>query len=348
MGHPEIENSTPFAFEPIFLADEDGRSLLVPIVKATYDMTKTGLTLAAEQRPLEVAGEPYGKPGESSYRYEPECGWPKPATDVVLVGSAVAPTAGTSELLVAFQLGPLRKAVRVLGDRAFYKSLGTVELTRPVPFDRVPLQWERAFGGWDRSHPEPERQSYEPRNPVGLGFRGNGTRFEEGLRGPNLEDPLQPFKGWGHRVTPVGFGFTSPDWEPRRKLAGTYDSSWDKTRKPLLPRDFDRRFLSAAAPGLVAPGFLRGDETVIVSGVTRTGGVTFRLPATGTVSVEVERVDQADSSVSMMLDTVVVDTDAAKVFLFWRGQLLLRREPLEVRSMRVQSSFSAHPSALGV
>ncbi len=335
MGHPDVENATPFVFEPLFLADEDGRPLLVPVVKATYDIQAAGLGLAEQQLPLEVAGQPFGEPGESSYRYEPEGSWPKPATDVVLVGSALAPRSGTTELLVAFQLGPVKKAVRVLGDRVFFKSLGTVELTKPVPFDRVPLRWERAFGGWDRSHPDPGQHRCEPQNPVGVGFRGAGTRFEEGLRGPNLEDPAQPFKGWSHRVPPAGVGFVSPDWEPRRKLAGTYDASWEKSRKPLLPKNFDRRFLNAAAPGLVAPGFLRGDETVVVTGVTRVGGVTFRLPGLASPTVQVGRLQRADSTIPLQLDTVVVDTDAAKVFLFWRGQLVLHREPLEVRSMRV-------------
>jgi hypothetical protein len=338
MGHPEVENETPFTFEPLFLAEEEGRPLLVPVLKATYDIKATGLALAEDQLPLNLAGEPYGKPGESSYRYEPECAWPKLATDVVLVGSAVAPRPGTTEMVVGFQVGRLQKAVRVLGDRAFYKSLGSVEMTKPVPFERVPLQWERAFGGWDRSNPDQAKHSVEPRNPVGVGFRGSGTRFEEGLRCPNLEDPAQALKGWGHRVTPMGFGFISPNWEPRTKFAGTYDAVWERTRKPLLPKDFDRRFFTAASAGLAGPGFLRGDETVTASGVTRAGAVSFRLPGAVELRVEVQRPNQADSPVPLALDTVVVDTDAAKVFLFWRGQLVLRREPLEVRAMRVRSA----------
>ena len=51
------------------------------------------------------------------------------------------------------------------------------------------------------------------------------------------------------------------------KYAGTYDKKWQEERAPLLPRDFSKRFLNAAAPGLVAPGYLRGDETVIAAGV---------------------------------------------------------------------------------
>jgi hypothetical protein len=35
MGHPDIENKTPFAFELLHLVDEDWRPLVVPVVKAS-------------------------------------------------------------------------------------------------------------------------------------------------------------------------------------------------------------------------------------------------------------------------------------------------------------------------
>ncbi|WP_281255421.1 DUF2169 domain-containing protein [Cystobacter ferrugineus] len=37
------------------------------------------------------SGESWGKPGESSYKYEPEGAFIKPATDVALIGHAYAP-----------------------------------------------------------------------------------------------------------------------------------------------------------------------------------------------------------------------------------------------------------------
>jgi hypothetical protein len=345
VGHPAIENGTPFAFEPLFLADEEGRPLLVPLVKATYAIGARGPTLAAEQAPVIPEGVPYGDPAQSSYRYEPECAFAKPATDVVLVGSAVAPRPGTAEMLVAFQLGPLRKGVRVVGDRAFYRAAGSIGMTRPLPFERVPLQWERAFGGWDRSHPDPREHELEPRNPVGVGFRASGSRFEEGLRCPNLEDPARPLKGWGDRPPPAGFGFTSPSWEPRSRYAGTYDERWAKDRAPLLPADFDRRFLNAAAPGLVAPGYLRGDEPVLVTGVSVTGGVSFHLPGVAPPQVIVEHRGREDAKATASLDTVIVDTDASRLILLWRTQVAVR-EPTAVRTIRVVAGAGTPPRSV--
>lgn len=341
MGDPALDNTTPYAFEPLHLTNEAGRPVLVPCVKSTWDITPSGLTLSPEQAAVSIAGEPYGKPETSSYRYEPECLLPKPATDVVLVGSAVAPRAGTTEVLVALQAGPLRKGVRVLGDRVFFRSVLAVGMTRPLAFERIPLRWERAFGGWDRTSPDERKHACEHRNPVGVGFRPSG-RFEEGLRCPNLEDPARPFKGWGDRPAPAGFGFVSPSWEPRRSLGGTCDERWAKERAPLLPFDFTRRFLSSASPGLTAPGYLRGDEQVVVAGVTADPrGVAFGLPGIPPPTVTVVRDGMRDRLVETRLDTVIVDTDAGKVFMLWKGELALRREPLEVSALEVAAGAGA-------
>jgi hypothetical protein len=347
MGHPDVENGTPFAFEPLFLADEEGRPILVPLVKATYRLDPQGLVPAEEQIAVIPAGVPYGDPAESSYRYEPECAFAKSATDVVLVGTAIAPKPGTTEMLVAFQVGPVRKGVRVVGDRVFYKAAGSIGMTRPVPFEQIPLQWERAFGGWDRSHPDPKKHDLEPRNPVGVGFRASGSRFEDGLRCPSLEDPAQPFKGWGDRVPPAGFGFTSPNWEPRTKYAGTYDERWSKERAPLLPTDFDRRFMNAAAPGLIASGYLRGDEPVIATGVAPSGGVSFQLPGVTPPKIVVEHRGREDITAAMNLDTVIVDTHAGVLFLFWRTQVPVR-EPTAVRTIRINPSAGTPPKSAAV
>lgn len=346
MSHPAVDNGTPFAFEPLFLADEEGRPLLVPVVKATYALTERSVVVATDQTPLIGEGVLWGEPDKSSYRYEPEGCLPKPATDVVLVGSAVTQRPGTTEMLVAFQVGALKKGVRVLGDRAFYKAMGSVSMTEPLPFERIPLQWERAFGGWDRSNPDEKKHAVETRNPVGLGFRGSGTRFEEGLRCPNLEDPVRPYRGWGDRPPPTGFGFTSPNWEPRVAYAGTYDQEWEEERAPLLPKNFDRRFLNAAAPDLIARGYLRGDEQVVVSGATASGGFAFKLPGMAPPRIEVEHSGQLDVPVETNLDTVVVDTDAQKLFLFWRGQLSVR-EAAAVRTIRIVPGEGTPPKTEG-
>ncbi|HYH94979.1 DUF2169 domain-containing protein, partial [Hyalangium sp.] len=238
------------------------------------------------------------------------------------------------ELLVSLRVGPVEKSVRVMGDRVWTKGLGFTSMTRPEPFERMPLVYERAFGGWDRSESDPSLHAFEPRNPVGVGFRSSSRSFEEDLALPNLEDPNQPLERFGQRVPPAGFGFLSPHWHPRAAYAGTYDEAWDNARKPLLPKDFDRRFFNAASPGLVAPGYLRGNEPVVITNASPRGPRSFALPGQAAPSVTVELTEGPDATPEMRLDTVILDTDAEQVLLLWRGHLPMAESLHEVRTVQ--------------
>ncbi|HVK54200.1 MAG TPA: DUF2169 domain-containing protein, partial [Burkholderiales bacterium] len=328
MNFPSIKNRTPFAFSPLHLTDEEGRPIFVPIVRATYTFDLNGnLQIAEKQMGVNPAGEFWGEPGQSSYKYEPDIAFVKLATDIALIGSAVAPRAGVTMIDVGMQVGPVRKIARVFGDRFWSKTFGVAGITSPQPFERIPLQYERAFGGWDRSNPDPNAHAFEQRNPFGAAFRAKGADFEEGLKLPNVEDPRALISGYHDRPPPTGFGFTSPDWIPRAALGGTYDKEWSKDRMPRLPRDFDRRYFNAASEGLVVPGFLKGDESVVIQGTTPQGRIQFDLPAIAPPEVIVSLKSQPEQKLQTQLDTVVINTDESLLFLTWRTNLLLRRGP---------------------
>src|SRR6185436_16177542 len=329
MGHPTTENRTPFALSALPLIDEQGQPVLTVVVKGTFAIGTDGrCTRAEEQVPVNVGGEPWGEdPLTSSYRYEPEVAFIKPATDVVLIGHAWAPRAGTTEMSVGIKVGPARKEALVFGDRGWFKSMGQVGMSKPRAFEKIPLRWERAFGGWDRSHPDPNRHACEARNPVGVGARPSKS-FDEGMRLPNLEDPQHPLRKLGDAPPPAGFGFVSPHWQPRAALAGSYDERWQKERAPLLPKDFDRRHLNAAPAGLVTP-YLRGDETVVTVGATPQGQFRFNLPGAAPPLVRVALHDRLDQAPVMNLDTVIVEPDERRLMLLWRGMIPLPTGPLD-------------------
>ena len=72
MGLAAVENQTPFVLENIFLADEEGRPLFVPVVKATYAIhPHKGLTLAEKQLPVNPGGQFWGDPDASSSESAP-------------------------------------------------------------------------------------------------------------------------------------------------------------------------------------------------------------------------------------------------------------------------------------
>jgi hypothetical protein len=334
MGHPRLENKTPFAFEALYLVDEEFRPLVVPVLKATFTIGRDGRCLLAdEQIPLNLGGEYWGDdPEKSSYKYEPEVAFTKPATDVVLIGHAYAPKGSIKEMMVALRVGPVGKEVLVMGDRIWFKALGSVSMSGAVQFEKIPLVYERAFGGWDRDVPDRRKHACEPRNPVGTGFRAAGG-FAEHIRLPNLEDPRAPIKSFGDRPPPAGFGFVSPHWQPRAALAGTFDEAWNKDRSPLLPKDFNRKHMNAASPGLVAPGYLRGNEPVVAVGVSPEGRLSFSLPGMATPTVRVALADGAPQAVVMALDTVIIEPDDRRVLMIWRGNQVLRTGPHDVREV---------------
>jgi len=348
MAHPTIDNKTPFAFEPLFLADEEARPLFVPIVKATYHIHEAPLlSLAEEQVPVNFDGENWGDPEKSSCKYEPETAFIKPATDIVLIGHAYAPKQSVTKVDVSLRVGPMQKVVRVIGDRYWVKSFGITSMTSPQPFERIPLIYERAFGGWDRSNSNPEKHTFEPRNPVGTGFRGKRGKFEEKIRLPNLEDPRYPLKGFRDRPPPAGFGFTSPHWQPRAGFAGTYDKAWTKQRMPLLPTDFDRRFFNAAPQDQVAPGFLKADVAVEVINASPNGKISFNLPGVSPPQCRVELRGRKDYLLETRLDTVIINTDENLLFLIWRTNLELRTGPQDVVSIEVRADGGPEPVATG-
>jgi hypothetical protein len=303
-------------------------------VKSTWTIESDGRLLLAEQQvPLCLGGELWSEePAGSSYRYEPEVAFMKPATDIVMIGHAHAPRADTKEMVVGLRVGSLSKDVLVSGERIWFKTMGSVSMSGAVRFEKIPLVYERAFGGWDRDHPDPNKHSVEARNPVGRGYRAAGG-FVEGLHVPNLEDPRARIKALTDKPAPAGFGFVSPNWQPRAALAGTYDETWSQERSPLLPKDFDRKHLNAASPGLVAPGYLHGNEQVAIVGATPEGRLSFALPALPPPTVKVTLTDGAPQPVAMALDTVILEPDDRRVVLFWRGHLPLRTGPHDVRQV---------------
>lgn len=336
MAHPEMDNRTPFAAEAYFAADEDGRPLVVPMVKATFHADARGtVSLAEAQAPVDFVGQNYGEPGESSMRFEPDLAFVKPSTDCILLGHAQPPHKRATQVDVTFRAGNLEKTVRVTGDRHVVGGV-SAGFSPPGPVHSIPLTWERAFGGWDRTPPSEAHHACEPRNPVGVGFVSRHGRILEGAPLPNLEDPWDPLREPGGRCRPAGFGFVSPNWQPRASFGGTYDEEWMASRGPLLPRDFQRRFFNSAPEGLTSADFFLGDEWIQVLGATPEGNWIFRLPGLENPRCRVRTRFSGDRELSTNLDTVIVDADEKRVILTWRAHAVLRDGPLDVTAMVVE------------
>lgn len=341
MEHPEISNLTPFHAELLHLEDENASFVCCAVVKGTYGITDKGvLEVTAPQPPLEYAGTFWGDPERSSYRYEPETAFIKPTTDVVLIGEAYAPRSGTHTVDVGLKVGPVQKVVRVFGDRYWVKTGGSIIATRPQPFERIPLIYERAFGGWDRASADERAWRCEFRNPLGCGF-GDPLRYvQDGkVAMPNLEDPNHLIRRYGDTPPPAGFGFVAPQWHPRARYAGTYDAAWERERKPRLPTDFDRRFFNAASEGLIAPSYLNGGEDVVVVNASARPQLRFRLPGIASPTCIVELRGGKIEKLLTNLDTVIVNTIENLVILIWRAFMVVRNGPFDVVAAEITANL---------
>src|SRR5262245_24262149 len=163
-------NRTPFAGKMFAVPDPEGVDCIYAVVKATFTLGEK-VAPAAEQVPVRPKDEYTGEPGRSSLKAVSDLSLLKPGTDVLLFGSACAPAGQkVPQTDVTLAVGPVRKTVRVFGDRTWQPGLMGDKTSPPVPFERMPLVWERSFGGTDVTTGEPPEIHAENRNPVGTGF----------------------------------------------------------------------------------------------------------------------------------------------------------------------------------
>jgi hypothetical protein len=316
-----LNNRTPYSAERSWTLDKESVKSWVVVVKGTFDILADGsTTLAAEQEPPLLGPVYRGEPGKSSLLYEMDLVHCKKNTDVLLNGHACSPRGEPArEVVVEMSVGTISKQLLVLGDRRWVSGpLGGLSMSPPEPFVKMPLTYERAFGGWDNRSEDPSEHRLEPRNPIGAGF---ATRREHLVDQPlpNVEEPRRRIGSWKDRPSPAGFGAIASYWTPRKEYAGTYDEKWMKDRFPMWPEDFDIRFFQAAPEDQQASGFLRGGEGVELTNVDPKGTMVFSLPRITlgfTTSFGKERVHHAGT-----LHTVILEPDRPRLILVWHTRL---------------------------
>lgn len=266
-----------------------------------------------------------GDPGTSSIRIAGQSMYTRPATDVYLCGHACAlQESPVTQMTVNVQVGPCSSRLLVSGDRVWRRSvtLGAAP-SDPEPFVRMPIVWERAYGGTAASS-QPARPEFDARNPLGCGRESNpGDAIGKPV--PNIEDPQQPLRGLTDRPRPVGLGPLGRHWQPRVQFAGTYDDAWQRTRAPLWPADFDEQFFCAAPSDLQARPHLQGGEPVLLDGMHPGGPIRFNLPQLKFTSVSyfIDRTVRTQPR----LDGIFVDADALRLTMFFRSAI---EAPLEL------------------
>lgn len=298
------------------------------IVKGSWRIGPAGaLDPLDEAIPIEPLDRCAGEPGQCSVRYESDLAPHKPKADLLCVGSAWAnrgkPGPGC---VVSFGVGNWLKQIQVIGNRAWKASMGGHwnSPTEPQPFVSMPVTWENAFGGRDPA--DPEKRRIFAQNPIGKGYASNETALG-GLSLPNLEDPAKRMTGPKDQPPPRCFGPVGRTWQPRLKLAGTYDRRWTEPggAPPPVPDDFNEAFYNCAPADQQIAGYLRGDEKVrLVNMHAVHADLTFVLPKLR-VRCLADRQREGRRQLEDLptnLDTLWVDTEAMTLVLVWRARLL--------------------------
>jgi hypothetical protein len=300
-------------------------------VRVTFELgSHRVLRLSQEQTPLAFRDEYFGETALSSVRTESDLAPAKLCSDIIVVGSARAP--GGAKLPswpVRVKVGDVEKRLRVTGPRAWVRGESGFTLTAPEPCNEVPLRYELAFGGVARSG---DREVAYEANPLGVGFAPPfAQERSDRIEAPRIESAEDPVTEIGKTHCPEGVGVWGRTWPPRRERAGTYDETWKKERWPKLPLDFDFKYWNCAHPDLIVPGFLRGDEEIVLSGFDPEGDRRHHLPGHTLFVLLVRAPDKAEAR-RMLLDTLVLDLERGKAIAVYRAVLPWPRpQALEVR-----------------
>lgn len=317
----ELANRTRFAADRTWVQDKDGAKHWVVVVRATFDIAPDGAcTVAAEQEPPLLLPKYRGEDGKSSLEYEADMIASKPGTDVIVNGHAYAPHGTpTTKATVGLRIGGKLKVLEVLGDRRFERDVGgQIVPSYPAPFLKMPVVYERAYGGFDAEDPDPAHQKLFTPNPVGTGVVANRSRLL-GKLAPNVSIP-----GSSASDVAAGFGAVCSYWTPRIGYGGTYDAKWLTDRKPLLPLDFDPRFFMCAPADQQFIPHLRGGERIEVAGMSPNGALAFDLPK---IPLGFEtRIDGKRKHHKGFLQTVIVEPDVPRVVMVWQTQLRCHHE----------------------
>lgn len=310
----DLIHATPMTFGFLTWPFRPGTTSMVLVMKASFEIVNRGLARLAETQPHCHGPVYFDDDPEQSLRLEGDFALVKPAGEMLLAGSCHPPDAPTPLSTVAVSVGPLKLGIGVIGDRHWKGGLLGATPTDPVPFESMPLRWERAFGGPGIAD-----------NPQGCGLQKVERDGKQVVPLPNLEQLQRPIASPKDRPSPAAAFPIAPTWPSRLARAGTYDRAWTETRFPYFPDDFDPGFFHAAPePQRLRGRFWTGTEEVALRHLLPGRPfVTTRLPGLrprGFVERETDGRTRF-SEVPLVLDTIVVDGDAERIVCTWRGSV---------------------------
>jgi len=306
-------NATPFPFAvlPGRIRPPEWSATL--IVKASFALRPGGPAEPLPE-PLQFMGDLYrDEEIANDCLYESDFAPWKQNADVLLTGTCHAPGGKpTTACRIEFGVGRWSKALAVIGNRHWKKSLLMSSASDPEPFAALPVTYPNAYGG----------EGFD-RNPSGRGY--------EKAYLPNIEPLEDCISAPGDRPDPSGFGPLNRTWPQRASKLGSYRGKWLKERWPNFPEDFDFTYHNAAPEDQQFRKYLHGDEELRFENLhPRHASYRSGLPGLRIRGFLSERLKAGKRfrEVPMNLDTLFVDMDKEILVLIWRGVATVLSEDL--------------------
>jgi len=299
--------------------------------------TGSGLELLRAQRPLE-RGQARIEPGDDHFIRE--------GVAVTATGFVYAPGGKATKADASLEIGEEKRALRAFGPRVWQEGMfGALSPTAPRPFDRVPMTWDLAYGGFvlrktsivkheGREYLAPEHPVASPHNADGLGFYlERADALEKPL--PQLENPDDPIKSFDDRPLPVCFA-PYPQNGGMRPMSLLVGDKVDLNRMG--------RLTSRAAPWLIFSALPPGTPITLRGMRPRGEVLSFVIPE---VPFKVRALfGRALFTLAPALDAVEIDAEAAEIRLVYRSLFRFGLVKHERRDVFLEPS-AAFPS-LGV
>lgn len=354
----QLVNRTPLAAQ-LDTSDIGGLHRIgLVTAKATYRFAPSGSVSLETQAPLPlfVNDEPV-RGGILPADLEPRR---DPVFEVILLGHAHAPNGKPIEsLTVALSVGATRRELRISGDRRWVcDEGGAMTITRPEPFNRMALGFERAFGGRAvaRIDESSELSLQHPLNPHGRGFDAElmATRLGDLLRAPpgfpvlvndcralpNVESPAALITRPEDSPEPAGWGTLPRDVplhaarrarqlspEPPEIQMAALTSPED----PLAQLD---PLLYRAHPDWLLPIPPRAPHIQLEHLLDEHADVRFHLPDQRVVADYV--LGDRTGSRPLLPQTLVLLPDERRFYLVYRLPFTYAHVPGEERAMRIR------------
>jgi hypothetical protein len=321
-----LVNETPLPAVLIRNAEERDYITALLVACATFTLGEEGLSLSERQEPV-VVQHPGSLAGDAHFE--------KSGVSVCATGHVYAPRGEAKSADATLLVGEHTYRVRAFGVRVWQESLLGDRLTptTPLPFQRVPMTWEKAYGGTIKRpasviNAEGEELIVPPHeeafalNQIGTGYYPE-RRLAIDQPLPQLEDPEHLIQSPKDHPEPVCFAPYS--------LGGGLRASF-LMRDGLPDLTLASRMFSRAAPRTTFGELLPGTRIELAGMRPAAELLAFELPAPP-CAAEVHLEGQI-SPLSFRVDALDIDAEAARVRVVYRARFrygLVQHERRHVR-----------------